>query len=130
MKSIAPLALALSFFISNHLAHAAPVSSDACVSAMNARDGSLLTHDSLGSILHGFASAMYSEDAPTRASIILETHSQVYFYSEDCDESATMYVCEKSSASVSEYKTAHTLSCADLPATSASDVVYTSCNAN
>jgi hypothetical protein len=130
MKTMITLVLALTFLISNQLAHATPPSFDGCVSAMNAMDGSLITRDSQGSSLHGFASAMYSEDVAHRASIVLETTSQVYFYTEDCDEGATMYVCEKSNARVSEFKTDHTLSCADLPATSAGDIIYSSCNAN
>jgi hypothetical protein len=122
--------LACTFTKSTTTPVSAAAALNACASAFTALDADIVTLDEHKVTLHGFAEATYSEGVPTRASIVLETNSKVYFYSENSDISATLYACDMSSGKISEYTNGHSLSCEDLPTVDAHNVIYSDCGQN
>jgi hypothetical protein len=90
---------------------------------------SFLVSSDQGDLLRGFGAAGYSEDGSTRASIVLETKTTVYFYTETSDESAALYSCDKTNGSVKALFQAHDIECSDLPSVAAAQVIYSSCPA-
>jgi hypothetical protein len=80
-----------------------------------------------GDVLRDFAAAAYIDGAQNRASIGLETSTDIYFYSESCDIGADLYKCSRRDSKIENILSAHQITCDDLPKLDRSEIQYTSC---